>query len=222
MKKFKTLFIVFFLSVLTFSVVILPQYFSGQSEKDALNSVSKRSYNASERTQITSDQVARLYYNNEIVSNETTDGSGVSVVDVLDTIFAEHEVVYKPMKVIIENGEMSFTRENILINIDNQPTTLSFVECYVDGPYGRCDVVYEEKTNTVINLSFSFHTENFVYSATPDDYLREVESIMKDYYENTLKMSEGEYYFDIIGVDETSTGEWFDFYTALNTNDTSG
>ena len=89
MKKFKTLFIVFFLSVLTFSVVILPQYFSGQSEKDALNSVSKRSYNASERTQITSDQVARLYYNNEIVSNETTDGSGVSVIDVLDPIFAE-------------------------------------------------------------------------------------------------------------------------------------
>ncbi len=219
MKTAKTIIIVFLLVALTCSVVFVPQFLSGQNEKDALDTVTKRSYSAGERTEITSEQVARLYYNNEVVTNETTDTSKISVDDILDAVFSEDETIYKPMKAIIDNGDVSYTRENIIVNIDNQPTTLSFVDCYVDGSYGCCEVVFEEKTNTLISISFSFVMDNFGYIGTVDNYIEEVKSMMTNYYETQLKMGEDEYYYNTVTPDETATGDWFDIFTGLNTND---
>lgn len=219
MKTAKTIIIVFLLIALTCSVVFVPQFLSGQKEKDALETVTSRSYSAGERTEIISEQVARLYYNNEVVTNEATDTAKISVDDVLGAVFSDDETIYKPMQAIIDNGDVNYTRENILVNIDNQPTTLSFVDCYVENSYGCCKVGFEEKTNTLISISFNFAMDNFSYDGTVDNYVKEVESIMTNYYETKLKMGKDEYYYNAITPDETSTGDWFDIFAALNTND---
>lgn len=66
MKIFKGISTFFLLIVLTLSVVFIPQIISGQKEENIMNEVIHLNYSVGNRTKLTSDQVALLYFNREV------------------------------------------------------------------------------------------------------------------------------------------------------------
>ncbi len=202
MKTLKSISIFFLLIVLTCGVVFMPQIISGQKEENIMNEVFHLNYSAGNRPKLTSEQVARLYYNREVGAgyislapvNDQSYASQVNITELVELIFGKDEAICTPIKEIVTNRTMNYCSQNSsLIKIDNQPTALNFVNCESKAsPY--FNIRYEEKTKTVISFScddFLMEFENVKDSQT---YLEKVTSMITDYYEKQLNMSKDEYY----------------------------
>ena len=202
MKTLKSISIFFLLIVLTCCVIFVPQIISGQKEENIMNEVFHLNYSAGNRPKLTSEQVARLYYNREVGAgynsltsvNDQSYESQVNIIELVELIFGKDEAICTPIKEIVTNRTMNYcSRNSSLIKIDNQPTALNFVNCESKvSPY--FNIRYEEKTKTVISFScddFLMEFENVEDSQT---YLEKVTSMITDYYEKQLNMSKDEYY----------------------------
>lgn len=216
MKTSKKILICFLLVILTCSVVFVPMFLSGQNEKDALSTIARRSFSATDETKLTSEQVARLYFNNDVVGDKNCDIPKESIFDILDMMFSEDEAVCDYLKGIVENSHLDCIRSKNIINIDNQSTVLSFVRCSADSEQGSLSVVYEEKTNTIIDISVSFYVEEFKYEESIDDFIQEVSLMISNYYETKVGMYQDEYYFNFIHPSETQNYSFFSINGGLN------
>lgn len=204
MKTLKSISIFFLLIVLTCGVVFIPQIISGQKEENILNEVIHRNYSAGNRPRLTSEQVARLYYNREItigynslpLSSENSDTETIrtDILYLIALLFGEDETVCEPIKAILTSSETGYSRNSSLIKIDNQPTALNFVTGSTKRENGFFEIRYEEKTKTVINLICDDFVQEFENTKEMDLYLKKVSSMINDYYEKQLHLSKDEYY----------------------------
>lgn len=209
MKKLKKISIVFLLIVLTCCIIFMPQAISGQSEEDLLNKIVYRNYNVGSRPKLTSEQVARLYYNGEIfVSYNSLPVSGPNgdseilkknVMELIEMLFGKDKAVCDLIKntLSVDNaGEnISYSRNSSLIKVNNQPIAFYFVQFSVKNSY--FEILYEEKTQTVI--SFSCETPEQKFKNWEDTYLflEKMVSMIHDYYKEQLNFNENEYFVSI-------------------------
>lgn len=213
MKKFKNIGIIFLLTVLTCGVVLVPQLVSKQYEKELLSKTVYRSYNAGNRPKVTCEQVARLYrdrevnvdYNSQpVINGSSPSASGQSgdlkairddVIYLIDILFGKDKSVSDPLKEILTEGKVSFYRNGKLIKIDNRPTALNFVSCNVINGANSFQIIYEEKTKTLIRLSCDIDGANFKNKSDRELYRENVAAMTKKYFEEQLKLESGEYFF---------------------------
>ncbi|MBE6738278.1 MAG: hypothetical protein E7566_06475 [Ruminococcaceae bacterium] len=199
MKILKIIFIFLLLVVLTCSVVFVPQFISGQKEENILNEVIYLNYSAGNRPKLTSKQVARLYHNREVgviynsinTYSDYSDASKDLVIELIEQLFEEDDKVCSYIKQRLADGTFSFTRSSTLIKIDNQPTALNFVRCYVDD----FEIFYEEKTKTILRATFDFSDKNFTDDKDYNSFIENIEYMISKYYEKTLWLMKDEYYF---------------------------
>lgn len=203
MRNKKTIGIIFLLIVLTVAVVLIPQLVSNKREAKRRNEITYRDYKASERTMLTSDQVARLLYNRQIDTGSDlriVDGKGddaemirKEAVSLLDRLFGKGTDLSEPFNKRIGESTLSSYRSSCLILVENHPTALNFVNCCIKENDFFCEITYEEKTETL--LAFSAETTmQFQNAGEKEQYSTMVESEIRAFFEENLGLGQDEYY----------------------------
>lgn len=205
MKIFKGISTFFLLIVLTLSVVFIPQIISGQKEENIMNEVIHLNYSVGNRTKLTSDQVALLYFNREVGDgynssvqvNDQSYASQVNLSEIVELLFGKDETICTTIKEIVTSSTMTYcSRNSSLIKIDNQPTALNFMVCENKiNPYVYFK--YEEKTETIICFACDDFSMEFANIKESQAYREKVTSLITDYYENQLNMSRDKYYCEV-------------------------
>lgn len=205
MNRIKKMSMFFILAILTCCIVFIPQLISGQNEANLLNKTIYRSCNVGNRAKVTSEQVARLYcdreisigYNSAPINIENSDTSSIreSVQDLVEFIFGENEVICEQIREILTESSVWYSRNSNLIKIDNQPIALNFIEIVIKEDTAYLDILYEEKTKTIIRFSYDFLGTVGDSKNDVDLFLEKIELAVKDYYKNLLGLNDGNYYY---------------------------
>lgn len=207
MNKFKTFLTVVLLLLITVGVVFVPQIVGKINEKVLLNEVVNRNYSVGKRPKLTKNQVARLYYNREIdidfsLPSEISDEderSAVknSVIRIVYNLFQNDAVVFSSVEKILESENYSCSRKSILTKIDNQPTALNFINYGVKDEERYFEILYEEKTETVIGLASDICVIKYTDIKEIDNTVEKIDTMICNYYENTLHFNKDEYIVEI-------------------------
>ena len=207
MKILKNISIFFLLIALTCCVVFGPQLISRQNEEKLLNEVVYRSYSTGSRPKPTGEQVARLYYNREIsieynsspITSENSDVETIreTVTGLVETMFGEDEAVYNSLKGFLADGSISYSRSSCLIKIDSQPVALNFVSYSAINGDSFFEILYEEKTKTVVRLSCDAVAEESEDTEDVNLYCEKAAGMMKNYFEKQLGLDSGQYLFTV-------------------------
>ncbi len=183
----------FLLIALTCGVVLAPQRMSGQKQRDKLTQTYTRQYDSSKGPEITSEQVARFYYNHElsvghynaslqIIEGEDADRMREQLVDVIELLFGENKAVCHRFQDVLESGTIGYFKNDRLIKLDGQPIALSFVSCTVRAEEKDFGILYEEKTNTVISFSCEGVEMSFDNAKEMSECLMKTELSMRSYF----------------------------------------
>ena len=204
MKKWKNIGILFLLIILTVGVVFIPQLISEQRVEHLLNEIVYRDYNASQRPKLTSEQVARLYYNRQIdikynglQNSNDVEKIQEDVVYLTEFLFSKEPAMCESINTILEDKALRCFRSISLILVDNQPTALNFVTCGVKGNDVFFEILYEEKTKTIIGFSVDSLKNTFHSNEEMELYAANIESLIKRYFEEQLHFSQDEYYCSV-------------------------
>lgn len=205
MRPLKIACVVFLLIALTCGVVFAPQMISGQKEDDILKKSYNRQYYSKNGPDLTSEQVANFYYNHElsvrynssftISEGEEADVIRDNLIDVIDLLFSESETVCDLFKDVLSSGYIGYFKNGRLIKVDNQPIALNFVGCSVKTERGKFEILYEEKTNTVIAFSCEGIEITFEYAKGIDACLKNTELTMRNYYQKYVGFDTENCYF---------------------------
>ena len=213
MKKLKYAGALLLLIVLTAGVVFIPQLISGQKEEQRLNEVVYRDYTASQRPKLTGEQVARLYCDRETdirYNSSQNDGDAEKIREdamyLTESLFRKEIDLCEPIVAFIEKNALSHSRSSSLILVDNQPTALHFVSCSAKGNDAVFEIVYEDKTKTVISFSADSPGSSFRTGEEMDQYAAAVASQLNSYFEEQLHLSRDEYYCTVEFSKVTETG----------------
>ena len=196
MRNRKMIGILLLLVVLTFVVVFVPQWISKHRETQRLNEVSYRRYDAASKANLTGTQVARLYYDHQVdtsnnmqlvdVEGEDTERIGEDILYLIETLFGKEPAMRDSVGAILADHVLNCYRSSSLISVDDQPTALHFVNACVKESDLLFEIVYEEKTKTVIEFTVDPLT------ASPQSK-EEIESSIRNYFEGQLKLGRNEY-----------------------------
>ncbi len=125
MKALNNIFIFLILIILTCGVVFVPQIISGQEEEQRLSDTIHREYSTGNRPKLTSEQVAKLYYNKEITignnplsfnqTNSETEIIRAEAQDIVSMLFGEDKAVCKYIQFVLENSDIKYHRDSFLI-----------------------------------------------------------------------------------------------------------
>ncbi len=205
MRPLKIVCIVFLLIALTCGVVFAPQVLSGQKEDDTVNESYHRLYYPKNGPDLTSEQVARFYYNHElsvgysssftISEGEEADAIRDNLIGVIERLFSESETVCDLFKEVLASSHIGYFKNGRLIKVDNQPIALNFVGCSVKTESGKLEILYEEKTSTVISFSCEGIEIAFENAKEIDACYLNTELTMRNYYQKHVGFDKENCYF---------------------------
>lgn len=204
MRKLKYTFTILLIIAITIGVVLAPRLINEQKQDQILNETVYSNYYSGNRPKLTSEQVVNLYYNHEInliynsgpTSIKNTNAIQNNITEVTKLLFSGNETIHKSIIAVLSGNDITYTRNNILIKINGQPTALNFVNCAVYEENGFFDIFYEEKTKTVIRFSCQLFGKSFSSIEEADSYIEKITSMLYGYYEKQLNLND-EYFFVI-------------------------
>ena len=125
-----------------------------------------------------------------------------------DRLFGKGNDLSDPFNERIEESTLSCLRSSCLILVDNQPTALNFVNCCVKDNDIVFEIVYEEKTKTLLRLAAEPITMQFSSRAEAEQYAAKANAQIIEYLEGQLGLRVGEYgsYVDLSEVTEDTNG----------------
>ncbi len=203
MKTFKKVCVILLLSFATFCVIFVPHFIHIKREENLLNETYYLYYYAANRPKLTSGQVARLYRNREIsigfssmdTIGDNSDNLRNNILELIEQLFLKDETLCDPIKEVLTNGYASYSRNSSLIKVDNQPVALNFVNYGTRKENAYFEMLYEEKTKTVIGFSCDIMEKTFESIQDIDLYIEKIEKSINNYYEQQLNLSINEYFF---------------------------
>lgn len=220
MNKGKKIGICIVLLILTVCIVFLPKIASKYNEELLMDKKIYWNYDVRDKTKITSGQVAMLYINRDININKysaiSLDEGNYDVsllqeksIALFETVFESNASVFEHIKRIITTGSPRYTQTTTLVKIDNQPIALNFVNVSVATADSVIEFTYEEKTKTLISLyslSLSYYLN---YRQEDVGFLDSFKAVIKNYYENLLKINISEYYYENQSVEKDSIKQYY-------------
>jgi len=202
MKKMKNGAIFLSLIALTCGVVLLPPRISGQMEKNAVIEPLFYDNFPENRAKLSSETVARLYYNREIDGGSALPFSVLEkeavspsfVISALEKMLTTNETLLPPIRAVIASVELnSYAGSQKLVKIENDPVALNLISCErKTDPY--FSMLYEEKTETVIHMALS---EIVMHFESPEEarlYFDCLTIAICDYYGTRLNLERDQYY----------------------------
>ncbi len=197
MRIIKYTLTVFVLITITVGIISVPRFINNHKQEALLNETFHRNYYEGSRSKLTSEQVALLYYNEEVLLRfnslpsivKNTDMMRGKVTEVLKLLFSENESVLKSLTEALSYDEVIYDRNNILIKHNGQPTALNFVSYTIYGADAFFDIVYEEKTKTIIRISFRLSRIRFSSDEDIESSVSRITSTISRYYEQQLNLN---------------------------------
>lgn len=205
------------LIILTLLVILIPPFLSGQNQRNIADETTYRDYNAGKRTQITSEEVAKLYSQGEIsidlsyTSDDSIDKEIIrkDISGLIDMLFSDNQSMANLIKNVLSESEVNCFRNSSLIKIDNRPTAINILSCGTKNEKGYIEIDYEEKTKTILQFScyifyYSDLVDSKVSSDKADSYVEFISTstsfTQNNYYKDKLNLGDKEYYFDLRNV----------------------
>ena len=196
MRNRKMIGILLLLVVLTIGVVLVPQWVSKHRETQRLNEVTYRRYDAASKANLTGTQVARLYYENQIDTSNNLQPAGNAGEDsetiredilyLTELLFGKEPTMRDSVATLLADHALICYRGSSLIAVDDQPTALHFVTVAIKDNDLVFEIIYEEKTKTVIDFTVD-------PLATSSQSKEEMEASIRNYYEGQLQLGRDEY-----------------------------
>ena len=216
MKLLKNISIVMGLIVLTWAVVFVPQTISGQKENDIIGKVISRSYSEGNRQKLTSEQVARFFYDS--VNSYTTlmpvyDTSEMdysNMEELLELLFGDEETICANLKErLVKDETLNVFRNSALVKVDNQPIALNFVN-YENKMSPYFSIFFEEKTKTILRMALAEFVQEFETMEDMQVYVEQITSTIHEYYKKQINLGEKEYfcYVEVPTVIEVSPNRY--------------
>lgn len=199
MNKIKKAFMFFVLLTITAVVIFAPQFINSYNENSLLKKTLYWNYKGRENSKITDKQVADFYYNSGLdgVSLDADDYSDAkctdSLIQLFDIVFDGSEEICEYMKDIVLYGNPSYSKNGILIMIDNHPVVLNYMFASINTDYNTFEFAYEEKTKTLI--SFSYFSKYFPIDENATFSIEDLHLAAENYYKNHLKLSDEQFIF---------------------------
>lgn len=223
MSKIKTIAMLLSLVLLTAVVIFTPFIFSEQSEDKILNKTIYQNCTITNKVNISSKDVALLFHNHEIIINAydfmykvVDDKEKAKIVnntsEVFETVFNKNDQFFSHLKDLLNiNDSLFTTRYNVLAHVDNQPVGLSFIEVIVESKNELVEVIFEEKTKTVI--SFLYQNLDGAIRVDSEADLENSNLSIRNYYETKVNVSSKYYYIfcDELKSEESSIGIYLNF-----------
>ncbi len=213
----KTIGIIFLLIVLTMAVVLAPQLISEGRKAKRIDEVTYRDYKASERAQVTGDEVARLYYDRQIdtesnlriIDGKTDDAELVreEILSQMDLLVGKGPELSEPLVARIAESDMSGYRGSCLILVDNHPMALNFVDCCIKENDLVFEITYEEKTKTLLGFAVDASAVQFRSTEEKEQYSTKVVPQIQAFFEDGLNLGPNEYYCFVETSEEAGTGD---------------
>ncbi|MBQ8210564.1 MAG: hypothetical protein IJZ35_08290 [Clostridia bacterium] len=191
MNKKKNLSVILLVFAVTAVVIFVPLGINAFNSDSLINKTDYWEYDTSNANTVTSQQVAELYYANQLIggtySNISSDGDNSEFENVKND-------VNSLIKSVLQNGEFRFTeggiygctKQSILAVANSSPVALNLVNFSYRHNGGYLEIVYEEKTLTLI----SFSCESTDLSA---DDIANITNQLANYYKN-LGLNESQYF----------------------------
>lgn len=204
MRLLKNMGVFALLIILTCGVIFIPPFISGQREDSILNETVFRNYHSGNRPKITSEQLARLYYEREInigysllnKNDEIGDVTRESIDNIIESLFSNDENMLFALKEILNDSDISYAQSNSLIKVNNQPIALVFSNYSIQNKQEYFEVLYEEKSKTIISFSCNVPEKRFTDLDDIFPYIEKTINNMTDYYEK-MNLSPDQYYASI-------------------------
>lgn len=176
MNRTKKTALFILLIILTAAVVFVPMAINAYGNSKRLTDKDYWQYNSPE-SKITSRQVADLYHNDEISAGmhfEYGESQRERIIEnisaMTDEVFADNiDVKNKIENMILDAKDIYFSRESLLITSDGFPVALNFFNTIIYTGSETVDILYEEKTKTLIYFSCILYNEG------------EAEPLLKDF-----------------------------------------
>ena len=208
MSKLKTIGMVLMLIVLTFGMVFLPQWIRERSESAILERTETRIFHTESRAKLSAEQIARLYCDHQISVEYPYDPSGSStrtdasladkkqVCTLLDKILGENEAFSTQLKNALNNDTLTeCLRWSTLIKIEDQPFALNFVLLGAAKGDLFFEILYEEKTETIFQLSADVNDTAYGVPEQSDYLFEQTQRLVDAYYQNELRLNTEDYYY---------------------------
>ncbi len=194
----KPIILALFMLLLTAVVVLLPVLINHAYASARLDNKIYWQYKA-ENTNITSMQVAEMYYNNEFAysgaSSQKLSSQRLcsSAYDVLKNVIRDQELLTHCQN-IVQTVPNYYTAESRLTLIDNRPMALNFVSVEFSYDDSYLHIYYEEKTKTLIYFEHWINnkSQHENESAEIIDF-SQVESVATEYYGKILGLTKEKY-----------------------------
>ena len=191
MNKKQNLSVILLVFAVTAVVIFVPLGMNVFNSDSLINKTDYWKYDTSNVSTITSQQVAGLYYTNQLIGGTYCNISS----DEENTEFANiKNNVSSLLKSVLPNGEVcltdegiySCTKQSILTVVNSSPVAFNLVNFNYRHNSGYIEIVYEEKTLTLISVSCE----------STDLSVDDIESItnqLADYYK-ALGLNETQYF----------------------------
>ena len=191
MNKKKNLSVILLIFAVTAVVVFVPLGINAFNSDSLINKTDYWQYDTSNVSTITSQQVAGLYYTNQLIGGtycnissdaENTEFENIknNVSSLLKSVFPNEEVC------LADEGIYSCTKQSILTVVNSSPVAFNLVNFNYRHNSGYIEIVYEEKTLTLISVS----CESTDLSA---DDIENITNQLADYYK-ALGLNETQYF----------------------------
>lgn len=196
MSKRKNISVVLLILTVTATVMLVPLGINAFNSNSLTEKTEYWEYDTVNANTITSQQVAELYYTNQLnsgtYSNISTDNENSEFNNIKNDVssllesFFENEELYVKLQNFADAEIYSCTKQSILTVANSAPVALNLISfsCWYDG--GNIEIVYEEKTLTLISI----YCESTVLSA--DDSATITNQI--SYYYKNLGLNENQYF----------------------------
>ena len=191
MNKKKNLSVILLVFAVTAVVIFVPLGINVFNSDSLINKTEYWEYDTSNVNTVTSQQVAGLYYTNQLIGgtycNISSDEENSEFANIKNNVSSL-------LKSVLPNGEVCFydegvygcTKQSILTIANSSPVALNLVNFNYRHDGGYIEIVYEEKTLTLI----SFSCESTDLSA---DDIENITNQLADYYK-ALGLDETQYF----------------------------
>lgn len=189
------------LIIVTLCVSMGPNVINSYIKKDLLSSKDYWRYNEPEDVEVTDAELAQLIANNGLGDGATysngyndADMLDIAVIkeqtkDVLYKVFGEDEAAFKKIESLVDSEMVHYDRQIVLTVVGSRTMSFVFVNLIYMNSLEQIEIVYEEKTSTVMAFTYQMWEPEKVDWYFIDSFLQSMEA----YSENVLGLNNDQY-----------------------------
>ncbi|MBR2634146.1 MAG: hypothetical protein IKD31_01035 [Clostridia bacterium] len=204
MKRIKSAGILLFLAAATVAALAIPEGLWRGWEKKRIREGISIQFESRSRPNLTDFQLADLFCRresfftypsaNDLRPSGLSESEKEELFSVTDALFQEKALSEWARNLWYEGAFCRYGRSSMLVNVENYPTSLQFVNVIFQGERGSMDILYEKRTKAVLRFSLEISDLSFESAEELKAGAQRTAELWENYYASKLQVSR-EYFF---------------------------